>query len=636
MKRLLFDLETNGLLDEVHTIHCGVTLDLDSHKLRSWGPAEIPELVAELVTADILAGHNICGYDMLVLEKLHGVDVSKHLYLDTLAMSRALYPGSLATSQLKMQDFKLRRKYGDDAMPGKLVGRHSLMAWSHRLRLGTAGKAQYDGGWEKWTPELQAYCEQDVRSNLRVLNYMLGKGWPKEVFHLESAMSYYLYKQQEFGVGFDESAAVSLVGELVEKRGVLGRVLADEFPPEEVPDGKPYVAKRSMESRKHKPGEPGYFKRVKGETYQKTKVIDFNPDSDPQVGRRLVAACGWKPQTYTKGGVPSTTDDILRDLPWPIAQKIADFRTISGILGYITTGKTAWLQFVKNDRIHGRISSCGAVTSRASHASPNLANVPKEPKPYGKECRALFRAGGGVVPEDWVLVGCDASSLQLAIYAHFVSRFDGGMLSQLVETGDPHEYMRECSGLFTRERQKTLTYAKWFGAAYYKLGTIVLTDWREALEQGITDKPVPPLSRAAVLGKSVDTRMRQNMKGYSDMLRLLETAGRRGFIYALDKRRIVVPQQRLALLTLLQGNEAVVMKTAFVLAHQRLAAEIKRGLCHPMLWVHDEFQWASVRHNADTVGRVLSECITQAGVDLGMSLRLGAKYKAGETWAETH
>jgi hypothetical protein len=247
-------------------------------------------------------------------------------------------------------------------------------------------------------------------------------------------------------------------------------------------------------------------------------------------------------------------------------------------------------------------------------------------------------AGGGKVPLHYKLVGCDASSLQLSIYAHFVGKYDGGALAKLVQDkdGDPHTYMQKAAQMYFREQSKRLFYATLFGAQHHKQGTIVLDDWRQAFEEGLTDKPVPSMKQAAGLGKAVDTRLRINMKGFSEMNAACEKAGRRGHIIGLDGRKIPVQQERLALLTLLQGNEAIVMKNAYVLACEALAGSIDLGMAHPCLFIHDELQWAVEPTHAEHVGQILSECITKAGENLGLRLTLGADYKVGTTWAETH
>ena len=634
-KTILFDIEANDLLPSVSRIHCGVTLDLNTPTLKEFGPSEIPELIEELKTAEVLAGHNICGYDLPVLEKLYGYDVtgSGQKYLDTMAMSRAVYPGSQAKSVLLEKDIIA------NVLPPKLRGRYSLKAWSLRLKMGDEGKADYDGGLEKWSPEMQAYCVRDVKATAILLKHLLSKNWPESVHHVESMMTYLLYRQEQYGVGFDEEAAINLVADLKQTRTDLTRSLQAVFKPITVPDGPRKQWKKTMVCRKFKVGEDGWVPdRIKGEWYQKTKTIEFNPASTQQMAKRLITLHGWKPQAFTEKGRVQVTDAILRDLPWPEAQKCADYQVVKKTLAYLSEGKNAWLKLVKNGRLHGRVMATGSVTNRATHSTPNLAQVPKVDKAFGKECRSLFVAGGGVVPANYKLIGCDASSLQLSIYAHYVARYDGGALAALCEdeNGDPHEFMRKASGLYYRENQKTLTYATWFGAQHRKQGTIVLDDWRQAHDNGLTKKPVPALSKATSLGKAVDTKMRRNMKGFVEITKSCTKDASRGYVTALDGRHIPVQQTRLALLTLLQGNEAVVMKNAYVLACEKLREEINNRLAHPMLWVHDEFQWACEPDQADVVGQALSECITEAGSKLGLRLKLGAKYKIGDTWAQTH
>lgn len=622
MKRVLADLETDGLLPDVSVIHCGVVCDLDTNEVREYGPTEIPELIWDLRTADLIAGHNWCGFDSLVLEKLHQFPVLGRRYFDTLAMSRTIFPGSPRTTPLLGMDIAFQKKFGAvDGLESRYHGRHTLKAWSMRLRLGDMGKADYDGGFERWTPELQEYCRRDVLANVELLNHFLSKGWNESIFHVESELAYHLAKQEAYGIGFDTDAAVRLVSNLVGKRGALERELQLSFPPIEVPNGPPKVAKVNRNGR------------VKGETYQLVKQESFNPASTQHISRRLIERYGWEPESFTPGGEAQVTDEILRDLPWPEAQQCAEYQVIKRILGYLSEGKKAWLSLCKDGRIHGSVQPTGATTTRAGHNNPNLAQTPASGKPYGEECRELFVASPGRV-----LVGADASSLQLAIYAHFVAKYDGGVLAALCEDpdGDPHEYMRQASGLFYRKSQKVMTYATWFGAGTHKQGMIVLGDHRQAFDAGLTTVPVPDLKHATRLGKAVNKRMATNMAGYAEMAQDCEKVAHRGYLTLLDGHPLTVTQARMVLVTLLQGNEAVIMKRAYLLAMQRLGADVAAGVAHPVLWIHDELQWECAPKDADYVGQVLVDCITQAGADAGLRLKLQGGYKVGRTWKDTH
>jgi hypothetical protein len=623
-------------MPDVSVIHCGVVMDLDTEVIREYGPDEIDELVADLERADVIAGHNFAGYDAVVLEKLAGFNALDHLYLDTLAMSRCLFPGSSRTTPLVGLDIAFARKHGEDVLPSKHHGRHTLKAWSTRLQLGQKGKKEYTGGWEKWSLEMQEYCKYDVIANVALLNHFLAKGVPQGVFFMESALTYWMEKQKWYGVRFDSSAAIKLLGELTQKREDLRRELQETFPPIEVPSGPPKIAKADRVCRKYEVGHPKWFPpRKRGDKYQLYKTQEFNPGSEMQVAARLKALHGWKPNAFTPSGRAQVTAEILSDLPYPEAAKIAEYAIVEKIIGSLSEGKQAWLGLVDDDDlIHGTVIPTAATTSRASHSGPNLAQVPSVHKPYGLECRALF----GSPRPDHKLVGADASSLQLALYSHFVARHDGGKLASICgdPDGDPHEYMRAASGLFLRNRQKNLTYGTFFGAGHYKQGQMVLLDWKDALEQGLTDEPLPHLDQAVKLGQMVDARMRKNMAGYEAMQKDCRKVARRGFLTLLDGRTLNVKQARLVLVTLLQGNEAVIMKTAYLFAVEKLRKEINEGLCHPCLWIHDEIQFAAHPYVAEDVGKVLAQSIADAGDMFKLRLQLRGEYKVGDTWADTH
>ena len=77
----------------------------------------------------------------------------------------------------------------------------------------------------------------------------------------------------------------------------------------------------------------------------------------------------------------------------------------------------SWIEAVAEDRrVHGRVITNGAITSRMSHQSPNMAQIPAYCTLYGKECRELW-----TVPSGYKLVGIDASGLELRILSHYMN-----------------------------------------------------------------------------------------------------------------------------------------------------------------------------------------------------------------------
>ena len=152
--RLVFDIETDGLLEAATRIHCIVVADLDSNRVDEFGPDQIDAGLARLSEATYLTGHNIVGFDLPVLHRLHGwVPAPAVTVVDTLITSRLVLAdiGDLDDQAAAMGDPKL----------GKLRGRHSLEAWGVRLGIPKVGTDIET--WAEWTPELQERCVRDTR-----------------------------------------------------------------------------------------------------------------------------------------------------------------------------------------------------------------------------------------------------------------------------------------------------------------------------------------------------------------------------------------------------------------------------------------------------------------------------------------
>ena len=68
---LIFDLETNGLLRDVSTIHCLAVYDIDKEETYTFNDVGSEEPVVRgiqlLSDADSVIGHNIIGYDLPVI-----------------------------------------------------------------------------------------------------------------------------------------------------------------------------------------------------------------------------------------------------------------------------------------------------------------------------------------------------------------------------------------------------------------------------------------------------------------------------------------------------------------------------------------------------------------------------------------
>ena len=163
---VIFDLETNGLLNTATRIHCLTIHWLDDDITQSFNdepytknPKELPmgsgysitTGISWLEVADILIGHNSIGFDIPIIKKFYPWFNPRGTIVDTLLLSRLYHPNLL--------DIDKKRCWNH--MPLQLYGRHSLESYGYRLN-------EYKGNfakttdWKEWSQEMQDYCEQDV------------------------------------------------------------------------------------------------------------------------------------------------------------------------------------------------------------------------------------------------------------------------------------------------------------------------------------------------------------------------------------------------------------------------------------------------------------------------------------------
>ncbi len=162
---LVFDCETNGLLHDVSTIHCIAIYDSTKEETfvfndRGGNCPPITEALHWLTSADVIAGHNIIGYDIPVLRKTYPWFKYDGDVLDTLVLSRLYHPNLM----------EIDKRRNVPRMPMQLYGRHSLEAYGYRLGeyKGEFGKTS---DWKEWSQEMQDYCIQDVNVTTKLCEH---------------------------------------------------------------------------------------------------------------------------------------------------------------------------------------------------------------------------------------------------------------------------------------------------------------------------------------------------------------------------------------------------------------------------------------------------------------------------------
>ena len=162
---LVFDIETDGLLKDVSKIHCLGIYDLDAEELYTFNDVGNTEPIVRgiqmLNDAESIIGHNIIGYDLVVIERFYPW-FKRPYTIDTLLLSR-LYHTDL---------IDIDKKHTWPNMPLQLYGRHSLEAYGYRLKeyKGCFGKST---DWSEWSDEMEQYMQQDVRVTTKLFNHFL-------------------------------------------------------------------------------------------------------------------------------------------------------------------------------------------------------------------------------------------------------------------------------------------------------------------------------------------------------------------------------------------------------------------------------------------------------------------------------
>lgn len=161
---LVFDIETDGFISQVTTIHCLVIHDTEENKTITFSDEGHCEPVVRgvqfLDQADCISGHNIIGYDIPVLHKLYPWFNRNSGVADTLLLSRLVHPNLMEI------DKKNKWKH----MPLQLYGRHSLEAYGHRLGE-YKGEFSKHTDWKEWSPEMELYCQQDVKVTTKLCEH---------------------------------------------------------------------------------------------------------------------------------------------------------------------------------------------------------------------------------------------------------------------------------------------------------------------------------------------------------------------------------------------------------------------------------------------------------------------------------
>ena len=583
--RIVLDIETNLAHDKIHLV---VTKDIDTGEVKSWKVAD--SLREYLKDVSLIVMHNGISFDAPVLNRLWKTRIQLKQVYDTLIVSRLLDPS---------------RETG-----------HSLEAWGNTLGF---PKIDYTAVWqwmmdrkEEYKGEcfdkpidslLEHYCVRDVEVTAKLYHHLEDKLkdfyveyndelFPekkgiinREAIDLEHRVANIIAQQERNGFKLDQIYATCLLTDIKSKVAGIYERMQQRWPPVTVERISDKTGKRLKDS-----------------------VVTFNPGSRQQIGEKL-KELGWKPKDFTPTGHPIVDEAVLEKLNIPEAKLIAEYLMLNKRISQIES----WMEAVgKDGRVHGKVITNGAVTGRMTHSSPNMAQIPNAGSIYGPECRECW-----TVEDGNVLVGCDASGLELRMLAHYMK--DNEYVKTVCEGSskdgsDVHTKNQKAAGLQTRDQAKTFIYAFLYGAGPAKIGSIVGGGAKEG-------------------SKLIDAFL----KGTPSLQRLRDTVSRyasKGFVPGLDGRKIWVRSEHAALNSLLQGAGAIVMKKALVIFDDKRKAN--KWPVKYVANVHDEAQLECPNDIAEDVGKAFRQSIIEAGEFYRLRCPLDGEYKIGRNWRETH
>jgi len=225
-----------------------------------------------------------------------------------------------------------------------------------------------------------------------------------------------------------------------------------------------------------------------------------------------------------------------------------------------------------------------------------------------------------VAKPGYTIVGVDAASCQLRMLCNYMGDpvYTEYVLNGTEEAGtDPHTMNMKMSGGIIKDRgvAKRFIYGFLFGAGNGKIGSTV--------------------GGNSNTGKKLRRIFLENLPQLAKLLSGLTKAWKKnGYIKGLDGRKIYVRSEHMLLVYLLQCAEALLMKVALVMIHERVkAAVLDAGF---VAFVHDELQAEVKDEDVESYKDIAEQAMSDAGERLKLSVPSAGTPKSGKNWAHTH
>jgi DNA polymerase I-like protein with 3'-5' exonuclease and polymerase domains len=476
MQIVVGDIETDGLKGQVT-------------KLHSFQMAERNQETGEAESKVIVLNHNLlenferssevqnlldlglwfhnAPFDVAVL-RLFGYRVDK--YYDSMLLSNC---------------------YHANVAPVK-GSKHSLAACGSRVG---EEKAEYKGDWDEWNEEMEVYARQDVVTTLAVVEDLLPK-----MMEDAAAWNHFINIEMPYcevvmtldAVGFPVIpdkvlAAIPTLQGIVEDRLAKCREIVPLLPQGTI---KKLVGEKPTGTAK---GDH-YFLGMEENTGKFMYKVwdDFKPSSSQQVAEAIAQTYGWQPNTKTKKGNVSVTEEVLSELDYPLAKLVIEYTGAQKVFG--TFLKAAVNNTSPDNRLRTSWNNALTLTGRLSTSAPfNAQNLPAD---ADDEVSNVIRGFIGVEGERR-LVSADLQAVEYRMLTSLMMvsflKYDGVipgdvqyMADVFIQGKDIHTAMadlwlpEEPDRKVARKLGKNISYGRMFGIAAQKASGMMGVSEKEA------------------------------------------------------------------------------------------------------------------------------------------------------------
>ena len=611
----VFDIETDGLLDEMTKIHVLSWMDNEGNVNHTH---DYMGMKIFFEHADTLIGHNIIRFDIPAVEKILGIKIKARL-IDTLPLSWYLSPERPRHGL---------EGYGEDYGVPKPVIKD----------------------WNTLTPQEYAHrCDEDVKINTRLWRdqlIKLSKLYPDPA-ERDRFIDYLMFKmdcareQEALQWKLDVDKAKGHLEEWEALKASKTEALADAMPKrvlEAIKTRPKNMHKKdgSLSSHGERWVELCKQERQPVSTLQmKVKVGEerANPNSTDQV-KDWLYSLGWKPRTfkYTKDkatGDEKKVEQVRKDgelcpSVLELVEKEPSIELLDGLS--VLTHRIGIIRSMVESENNGYLQATIAGftnTLRFRHARP-LVNLPSVDKPYGKEIRGCL-----TVPEGYLLCGADMTSLEDTTKRHYMKPLDPDYVYEMSKPGfDPHLDLAKHAGVITQEdidkhnsgerslkslrkNYKVVNYSATYGVGAAKLSR----------ETGMSKKDAQTLldafwSRNWSVQQVADELEVRDLHGHNWVKNPVS-----GFWYTLrsDKDRFS---------TLNQGTG--------VYCFDMWVKECREMGVQTIGQFHDEIIALTKEDDADVTENKMIHGIRCLNDDLNLNVKLGIDAQFGKTYADVH